>query len=147
MSGPIVVETTVPAPRAEVWHALTDPARMRRWLFAEMHDFEAVTGFETGFDVAFDGRGYPHRWTVLDVEHEQAMRWRWRYDGYPGDSVVTWRVDDVPGGTRVRVEHEGWDTFPEADPAFGWEATRAGWAYFVQERLPAFLADAGELEG
>lgn len=136
---PIVVEQTFAASKAEVWKAITEPTQMRKWFFEPMQQFEPEVGFETCFVVSFEGQDYPHRWNVQEVVPEERLVYRWRYDGFPGDSTVTWELFEVPEGTKLRLTHRGMETFPQDQPAFTRESCRGGWEYFVQESLRAFL--------
>lgn len=52
---------------------------------------------------------------------------------------MTWELSEAPGGTRLRLIAAGIETFPQDNPAFSRESCRAGWEYFLHERLAAFL--------
>lgn len=138
-SIPIVVQHTFGAPIDEVWQAIVDPDRMRRWYFETIPDFVAETGFETQFTVRVDDRDYVHLWKVTEVTPGRKITYNWRYRGYPGDSFVTWELSESPGGTKLTLTHDGIETFPQDNPIFSREAGHAGWSYFVTRSLRAFL--------
>lgn len=138
-SEPIVVEETFHAPIADVWQAITDKDQMRQWFFEPMTDFQSEVGFETQFDVEVEGQNYPHQWRVTEVVPERRIVYDWRYGGYPGESSVTWELLETSGGTKLKLTHKGQETFPQDNPIFSREAGVAGWTYFIQERLKAFL--------
>ena len=138
-NDPIVVEQTYNVPVAEVWIAITDKVQMRQWYFEPMTDFEPRVGFETQFDVQAEGRTFRHQWKVTEVVPEARIAYDWRYEGYPGDSLVTWELAEVPDGTRLTLTHREQEAFPQDDPMFSREAGEAGWGYLLGESLKAFL--------
>lgn len=140
-TAPIVVEHTYEAPISEVWAAITDSDKMRRWFFDEMTDFRPQVGFETEFTHHHEGQDYVHQWKVTEVVPQRRITYGWRYGGYPGDSSVTWELYEVPGGTRLRLIHRGQETFPKDNPAFSRENCQAGWEYLLHEGLAGFLRE------
>lgn len=138
-ADPIVVEQTFNAPIAVVWKAITDKGQMRQWFFEQMTEFKPEIGFKTQFTVRCEDKAYPHLWKVTDVVPQKRISYEWRYGGYPGDSSVTWELSEVPDGTKLRLTHAGHETFPQDDPNFSRESCQAGWEYFLDQRLKAFL--------
>ncbi len=138
-TNPIVVEQIYNAPIAVVWKAITERDQMRQWYFEPMTEFKPEVGFETEFDVEFEGQIFPHQWKVTEVVPETRIVYDWRYGGYAGDSSVTWELSETPGGTKLKLSHRGQETFPQDNPAFRREAGEAGWRYFLHESLTAFL--------
>ena len=136
---PIVVEETYNAPLASVWNAITKEDQMRQWFFEAMTDFQPQPGFETQFNVHHDGRDYLHTWRVTDVVPEERIAYRWRYEGLPGDSQVTWELAETSGGTKLTLTHQVLEAFPSDDPAFSRESGQAGWEHLLRERLKDFL--------
>lgn len=100
----IHVDRTYPHSPAKVWRALTEPELLARWLmpndFAPRvgHRFTLRTDPGPGFD------GIVHC-EVLEFEPERRMTWSWR--GGPLDTEVSFLLDEVPHGTRLRVAHTG----------------------------------------
>ena len=139
MSDPIVVEQLLPSSPSTVWKAITDPAQMREWFFDSIEDFRPEVGFETCFNVECDGNDYLHRWEVTEVVPKVKLVYRWRYDGYPGDSHVSWEL--IPDGddTLLKFTHTGHDTFPQDNEVFSYEACLDGWHYFITQTLPEYL--------
>jgi len=138
-ANPIVSEQIFNAPTDVVWKAITDKDQMRQWFFEPMTDFEPKVGFETQFNVRGDERDFPHLWKVTDVVPERRIAYEWRYGGYPGDSSVTWELSETPNGTKLKLTHDGTETFPRDDPVFSRESGQAAWDYFLHESLKDFL--------
>lgn len=137
-SNPIVVEQTYDAPVVVVWKAITEKDQMRQWYFEPMAEFEPVVGFETRFNVHCEDKDYLHVWKVNSVVPPKLIAYTWRYEGYPGDSTVTWELSKVGDGTHLKLTHAGHETL-QGDPIFSRENCLAGWKYFVQESLKSFL--------
>ena len=136
---PIVVEQDYEAPISVVWKAITDRDQMHKWYFEPMTDFRPEVGFQTQFDVRFEDQVYTHLWKVVEVVPQRRIVYDWRYGGLPGRSFVTWELSETPNGTRLRLTHEGHETFSQDNPAFSRESGLAGWNYFLRESLKAFL--------
>lgn len=136
----IEVGVTLPVAPERVWQALTDPAEMPRWFFPEISAFEPTVGARTSFVVVSGGRSFDHRWKVLEAQPGKSLVLGWRYQGHAGNSRVAFDLGAGGQGTRLRVTHTVTEDFPDGVPEFTREACHGGWVYFLQERLPAFLA-------
>jgi uncharacterized protein YndB with AHSA1/START domain len=124
---------------ARVWRALTDPVLLAKWLMP--NDFRPVVGHRFTFltdprpNVGFDG---VVRCEVLVVEPERLLRISWR--GGSLDTTVTWTLASEGRGTRLFLEHDGFD--PD-DPAqqLSRRIMGGGWRSNVMAALRAALAD------
>jgi len=58
-SEPLVIERTFDAPVAQVWEAISDVEKIRRWFF-ELKDFKPEAGFTFRFAVEHKGYNYRH---------------------------------------------------------------------------------------
>jgi uncharacterized protein YndB with AHSA1/START domain len=96
---------TLPAPREDVWAALTEAERLTEW-FASKAELELVPGGEGVFRW---GDGSERRAVVEEVEVERRLAFLW--GGEDGLSRVTFILDDDAEGTRVTVT----ETAPAAE--------------------------------
>ncbi|HEY9258147.1 SRPBCC domain-containing protein [Chitinophaga sp.] len=135
---PLVVERTMNAPVQSVWEALTDNEKLKQWYFP-LTTFEATPGFEFSFKAGKEGEEYLHHCKVTAVEPLKKLAYSWRYDGYAGDSEVTWELFREGDKTRLRITHSGLDTFP-LEEAFAVERFSEGWNYILGTSLKDFLA-------
>ncbi len=142
---PLVVERTLDAPVALVWKALTDKEDIKQWSF-ELREFAPVVGFEFQFDVEHEGARYCHRCKVTEAVPNRRLAYTWRYEGYAGDSLVTFELFVEGKRTRLRLTHEGLETFPKL-PAFAKANFAAGWTEIVGTSLKNFVEGrhAGEM--
>lgn len=139
----IEVDQFLAHPPAKVWRALTDPELLARWLMP--NDFQPVVGHRFTFRTeprpahGFDGIVHCE---VLDLDPERLLRIAWR--GGVLDTTVTWMLVAEARGTRLFLEHAGFD--PD-DPVQ--RRTHAildgGWRTGVPRALEAVLSEAERL--
>jgi len=124
-------EVVIRAPRSRVWKALTTPSELGTWFRCtlnaqDLRVGEAVNGVST----------YPgHEGTAFTLEivekvPEQRFAWRW-HPGHAdvGDppTTVTFTLEDVAGGTRVRLLESGFDRISLARRAKAFAGNNEGW--------------------
>jgi uncharacterized protein YndB with AHSA1/START domain len=133
----VIVERTLNAPIARVWKALTDVDQMRQWYF-DLKEFEPEVGFEFEFVVEHEGNRYHHLCEVTEVIPQKKIAYTWRYKGEPGNSLVTIELFPESNMTRLRLTHEGLETFPKT-PAYARKNFEAGWTAIVGSELKQFV--------
>jgi uncharacterized protein YndB with AHSA1/START domain len=133
----IVIERTLNASVAQVWKALTDVDQMRQWYF-DPKEFRPEVGFEFGFVVEHEGNTYDHRCKVTEVIPQRKIAYTWRYEGHEGDSLVTFELFPEGEKTRLRLKHEGLETFPKT-VAFARENFEKGWTELIGSELKKFV--------
>jgi uncharacterized protein YndB with AHSA1/START domain len=113
----IVVDEVFPHAPGVVWKTLTTGELIARWLMAPT-GFEARKGktftFQTTPAGAWDGVIHCE---VLEVMPNQRLAYAWRggheHNAQYGsrlETVVTWTLAAVDGGTRLRLTHTGFRT-------------------------------------
>ena len=130
----IVIERTLNAPAANVWQALTEVEQMRQWYF-DLKEFRPEPGFEFEFIVEHEGAKYHHVCKVTEAILHRKIAYTWRYKGEPGDSLVTFELFPDSGKTRVKLTHEGVETFPK----IARNNFEAGWTDFIGSELKQFV--------
>ena len=119
-----------------IWKTLTTGELIGRWLMAPT-GFEPVKGkrftFQTKPAGAWDGVIHCE---VLEAIPNERLAYAWRSGdegnvgyGSPLDTVVTWTLTQVDGGTRLRLVHSGFVT-PKNDTAF--KSMSGGWTKVIQ---------------
>lgn len=140
----IVVDEVFPHAPEAIWKTLTDGALIRRWLPMPSAGFAPVVGttftYETTPAGAWDGT---IRCEILEVIENERLAYSWRSGdagntgyGAPLDTVVTFTLTEVPGGTRLRLVHSGF-VLPRNATAF--ENMGGGW--------PKVVDDIGAISG
>ncbi|MCW3819164.1 SRPBCC domain-containing protein [Micromonospora sp. DR5-3] len=136
-STAIALDQFLPHPPAKVWRALTDSDLLARWLMP--NDFRPVPGHRFSFRTnprpgqGFDGVIHCE---VLELDEPRRLRWAWR--GGRLDTVVSWTLVPEGRGTRLFLEHAGFD--PD-DPVQRRTFTLldGGWRSHVWRRLEQTL--------
>jgi uncharacterized protein YndB with AHSA1/START domain len=136
---PFVIERILNAPVDRVWKAITDKEQMKEWYF-KLSEFRPEVGFEFQFTgTGNDGTSYLHLCKITDVIPAKKLRYSWQYEGLPGISFVTFELFKEGNKTRLRLTHEGLETFPQNNADFAAESFAAGWTHIIGTSLPAFL--------
>ena len=136
-SQPVIIEQVFDAPVARVWDALTKNEQMKKWYF-ELPDFQAVPGFEFIF-IAGGEKKYKHICRVIEVVPRKKLSYTWRYDGFPGQSLVSIELFDERDQIRLKLTHTGLETFASSGPDFARENFAAGWTQIIGKSLKGFL--------
>lgn len=140
----IIVVYDLPHAPNKVWRTLTDPKLLEAWLMP--NNIRAEVGYRfhfrsqpmPGWDGTVDCEG-------LEVLPEQRLVYTWRggsqkFEGYGHelDTVVTWELmPTADGGTRLQLEHSGFD--PDR---FAFKAMDQGWRETIAKRIAHVLATA-----
>ena len=137
LADAIVIERTFNAPVARVWEALTDVDQMRSWYF-DLKEFKPEVGFEFAFVIEHEGNRYDHRCRVTEVVPEKKIAYTWRYERHEGVSLVTFELFADGDKTRLKLTHEGIETFPKT-PAYDRKNFEAGWTEIIGSSLKQFV--------
>jgi uncharacterized protein YndB with AHSA1/START domain len=138
---PLTIERTFNAPVALVWKAISDVEEMRRWYF-DLKEFKVEVGFEFDFTVEHEGMKYSHLCRVTEAIPPRKLAYTWRYDGHEGDSLVTFELFPEGDKTRLKLTHEGLETFPK-HPAFDRKNFTQGWTELIGTCLQDYLEKVG----
>jgi len=140
---PFVIERILNSPVSAVWQAITDKEKMREWYF-DVDAFKPELGFEFRFSgTGAKGEQYLHICRVTAAIPLQKLAYTWKYDGYPGQSQVTFELFAEGDKTRLRLTHEGIETFAANGPDFAKSSFTQGWTGLIGKSLPAYLERTG----
>jgi uncharacterized protein YndB with AHSA1/START domain len=135
----LLTESIYEAPIEKVWEALTDKDKMKDWYF-EVSDFKAEVGFEFQFYGESKDKKYLHKCTIVEVEPFRKISYTWSYDGYAGQSLVTFELlNEGINLTRVKLSHSGLDTFPSDNPDFEEKNFKQGWNTILGDLLRNYV--------
>ncbi len=135
---PFVIERTYNAPVERVWKAITDRDQMKEWYF-NLAEFKPEVGFEFEFTGGSEEKTYLHKCRITTVIPNKKLAYTWRYQDYPGNSEVTFELFDEDGKTRVKLTHEGLETFPQDNKDFAKTSFSEGWNYIIGKSLKEFV--------
>ena len=136
---PFVIERTFNAPVDKLWKAITDKDQMKQWYF-DLAEFKPVVGFEFRFTgEGHKGEKYVHICKITDVIANKKLRYSWKYDNLEGMSYVTFELFEAGDKTRLKLTHEGLETFPANNPDFAKESFTKGWTHIIGKSLKEFI--------
>jgi len=135
---PFVIERVLNAPPQKVWEALTDNDKMKQWYF-NLAEFKPEVGFEFTFNGGSEEKTYVHLCKITKVQPGKTLQYSWRYQDYPGDSLVTFELFPEGDGTRIKLTHEGLETFPQNNKDFARESFTAGWTHIIGTSIKEFV--------
>lgn len=136
---PFVIERVFNSPVSKVWSALTDNEQMKQWYF-NLPEFKPEVGFEFQFLAGESAeKQYLHLCKVTEVIPGRKIAYSWRYDGYPGNSIVRFELFEEKNKTRLKLTHEGIETLGPGNPDFAKENFVQGWTQFMDKALKNFL--------
>ncbi|MBA2250867.1 MAG: SRPBCC domain-containing protein [Chitinophagaceae bacterium] len=135
---PFVIERTLNAPVSKVWEALTNKEAMKQWYF-DIPEFKPEVGFEFAFTAGSDAKKYLHNCKITDLIKDKKIAYSWKYAGYEGSSHVTFEVFAEGDKTRLKLTHEGLESFPANNPDFVKESFAQGWAHIIGKSLKEFV--------
>ena len=142
---PVVTERMFDASALIVWRALTDKNEMKKWYF-DLPDFKPEVGFKFEFFGGADSLvQYLHLCEITQVVPEKLLTYSWRYDGYAGNSFVTFELFERENKTLLRLTHKGIETFPAENPDFAKENFMDGWNHIIHTSLKTFLEPSQKL--
>ena len=134
---PFVIERTYDAPADRVWEAITNKDKMKQWYF-DLEEFKPEVGFEFQFFGGSKEKQYLHLCKITEVITGKKLTHTWKYDGYPGESFVTFELFAEGDKTRLKLTHAGLETFP-AEPDFARGNFEKGWTSIIGRSLREYL--------
>ena len=128
-------EILLRAPRSRVWKALTDAGEFGAWFRVKLEN-AFVPGERTKGRITHPG--YEHVMMEVLVERmepEELFSFRWHpYAIEPGVdyssepmTLVVFRLEEAPGGTRLKVVESGFDRIPAARRNEAFRMNDQGW--------------------
>jgi uncharacterized protein YndB with AHSA1/START domain len=116
----VVLDVEMKNPIDRVWHALTDPDTLSKWMLFKTNDFKPVVGHSFQFR---DAPGFPGaiNCEVTEVDEPNRLSYTWATEGtgdQPHSTVVTWTLSEAETGvTQLHFEQSGFR--PEAKQEIG----------------------------
>lgn len=124
MKSEVTFEVIYPYPPDRVWRALTDRDVLAQWLLP--NSFEPHVGHRFHFVKPDPGSaGEVIECEVVDLEPPIRLAYTWQTASDRAPSVVTWTLQPVPGGTRLRLSHTRADEAAAAQDAAAVAVARA----------------------
>jgi uncharacterized protein YndB with AHSA1/START domain len=123
------------APRERVWRAIATPEEFGAWFGVKFEGAFALGARVPGRITIRGYEGMPMEITVEKIEPDRLFSYRWHpyaidpkadYSGEPM-TLVEFRLEEVPGGTKLTVVESGFDRIPAARRAEAFRMNEQGW--------------------
>jgi len=131
MNQTVVVERTLNSPIGKVWSAISEKEKISQWLFP-IDDFKPEVGFEFRFIGGKDNISYLHVCRVTEVIKNSKLTYSWRYEGFSGNSFVTFELLATGNQTHLKVIHQGLETLPVSKSDFLNGTYVPDWSMMIQ---------------
>jgi uncharacterized protein YndB with AHSA1/START domain len=116
-----VVSVTINAPRAEVWDALTNPAKVKQWMHGTNLSSDWQVGSKITWAGEWKGKSYEDKGKVLEIEQPKVLKHtHWSPLGGSPDKpenyhMVKWELVEKGGKTILTLTQDNNATQEEAD--------------------------------
>lgn len=135
---PVVKEVVLNAPIVKVWKAITNKNDMKQWYF-DLETFRPEVGFEFQFYGGKDEKQYLHLCQITEVIPARKLAYSWRYEGNPGNSMVTFELFPDGINTKLRLTHKGLESFGSDNPDLAKENFVDGWNTIIGKSIKKFV--------
>ena len=134
----IVKEVLLNVSTSKVWKAITNTEDMKLWYF-DISEFKPTVGFEFQFEGGKDDKSYLHLCKITEVIPGKKLSYSWRYDGYTGNSLVTFELFEEGNRTKLKLTHEGIESFGTENPDLARENFVEGWNQIIGTSIKEYL--------
>src|SRR5437867_5114103 len=123
------------APRSRVWRAIATAEEFGAWFGVKLESAFAPGARVSGRITTPGYENLPMEITIERVEPERLFSYRWvpyavdpgkDYSGEP-TTLVEFRLEEVPGGTKLTVVESGFDHVPAARRDEAYRMNDRGW--------------------
>ena len=131
---------TLTAPRGRVWQAIADARQFGEWFRVRL-DGEFAVGAAIRGHITYPGYEYITMEVLVErMEPERFFSYRWhpyaidpKVDYSPEPmTLVEFRLEDAPGGTRLTIVESGFDRVPLSRRAEAFRMNGDGWSEQMQ---------------
>lgn len=103
---PIEKKVVINAPLAEVWKAITDPAKIEQWMLMP-NNFKAELNSDFTFNAEMNGNHFDIKCKVLELEINKMLVYSWSAPIFEGITTVSIQLKSGNGGTELTLIHSG----------------------------------------
>jgi uncharacterized protein YndB with AHSA1/START domain len=123
------------APRARVWRALTDAEEFGSWFGVKLEGTIEPGARVKGKILHPQYADVPFEITIDRMERERLFSWRWHpnaiergrdYSSEP-TTLIVFELEEVPGGTMLKLVESGFDGIPLSRRAEAYRGNEGGW--------------------
>jgi uncharacterized protein YndB with AHSA1/START domain len=138
---PFAIEAEYDVPVGKVWKAIADPDDLRQW-YSDLPSFSSKVAVPHEFETT-DGPDAinPDKCMAVELIEEKKISYTWKYEVYPGNSLVTFELSGEGTKTKLLFTHQGLETFPVSNPDVARDNIISSWKYMLDTAIKVFLED------
>lgn len=123
----IEVEVFVPVPCTVVWECLTENRHIKNWWGhgVALQTVKDAKFFESWVDS--QGHHRRTRGTITAIEARKRLQLEWQDEGWPAATRVEFLLKGAQGGTKIYIQHTGWEMFDDHERRLQVDSHRIGW--------------------
>lgn len=144
MSKQVQIDIILPQSPEQVWQAITDSRVLAQWLMP--NDFRPRIGHRFRFTPKRTQKGRDRKaieCEVVELEAPHRLVYTWRENPTEAPDLVTWALEPVEAGTRVRLEHTRLTDLRASAISSGVKRRSLPSSACVMARLARYLTEAG----
>lgn len=104
----VKTEVFYPYPPERVWQVITNRSAIAAWLME--NDFEPRIGHKFRFRAEQQGIDNIIYCEVIEIDEPSYLSYTWRGNFMCKPTLVTWTLLPVEGGTKLQLEHTGFES-------------------------------------
>ena len=125
MSTTITKEKIFKHPIDQVWNAITNAEEISTWFIKA--DFKAEKGYQYTFTSEPNEKGCTTISGVIKEANPYVLIYTWIVADTAVETTVTWQLEAINGGTKLRLEHSGIDNYAGDTAIVMFESFNGGW--------------------
>lgn len=138
---PFVIEMEYDAPVEKVWKAVADPDEMKQWYF-DLPSFTSIVASSPELEkIEEPDVLYLDKCMAVEMIEGKKISYTWKYEVYPGNSLVTFELSGKGKKTKLRFTHQGLETYPVSNPDIARDNILSSWKYMLDTAIKVFLED------
>lgn len=136
---PFIIEAEYDVPVERVWKAIADPDDLRQWYF-DLPSSSSKIGVPDEFEKAEEPDNItPDKCMAVEIIEGKKISYTWKYEVYPGNSLVTFELSGEGKKTKLLFTHQGLETYPVSNPELARDNIISGWRYMLDTAIKVFL--------
>ncbi len=124
MKDLITKERVYNQPIEKIWNAISIGEEISAWFIKA--DFKAEKGYQYLF-TASEENGCVNITGEIKKSDPYTLAYTWIVDGTTAETLVTWKLEPVEGGTKLFLEHSGISKYEGETAVKMFESFNGGW--------------------
>ena len=102
------IEIVIKAPASKVWKAIIEKEQISQWLMP-VDDFAPELGNISHMRWGDGEEIVNHTYIIKEIVPEKKLVLLWRVSGFPGDTIITYELNEEDRKTKLTFTLQGWE--------------------------------------